>query len=313
MNGKNVTKNKKNCIECNVLFQPNSNAQTICCKTCKNLRAKRIYKPSSYNLTCAECNKKFISLYKKTKFCSHECVVANKKPKPNVYCSNCGKHFHLKPFQEKRVQNPACSKKCGQEIKKTKGWEDYLLLNDMCVVCGGIKSLKYGYSMAKKNKTCSYDCKYIYKTTKPENYKNVFFKFKDEEYKEFHRYVHKKISSLRKRAKDKKLDFDIDTEYLIAIYPPDKICPVLNIPLLRNSTSAINKEFAPSIDRIDNNKGYTKDNVCWMSYRANKFKNEMTFMEIKRLYEFMSNCQVEKKFPEMFGVMHIGKPFNEFL
>lgn len=313
MTGKNVTKNKKNCIECNVLFQPNSNSQIICSEACKNLRAKRIYKRSSCNLTCAECSKKFTSLYKTTKFCSHECVVANKKPKPNVHCSCCGKHFHLKPSRVKRVQSPACSKKCNKELKKTKGWEDYLLLNDMCVVCGGLKSLKYGYSMAKKNKTCSDVCKYIYKTTKPENYKNVFFKFKDAEYKEFHRYVHKKIRNLRKRAKDKKIDFNIDTEYLIAIYPPNKKCPVLNIPFLKNIAPAINKDFAPSIDRIDNNKGYTKDNVCWMSYRANRFKNEMTFMEIKRLYEFMSNCQVEKNFPEMFGVMHIGKPFNEFL
>ena len=279
MSGKNVTKNKKNCVECNVLFQPNSNSQIICSKVCKNLRAKRIYKYHNNN----------------------------------VHCHNCGKHFHLKPFRAKSVQSPACSKKCNKELKKTKGWEDYLLLNDMCVVCGGSKPMKFGYSMAKKNKTCSDDCLYIYKTTKPKNYKNVFFKFKNEEYKEFHRYVHKKIKGLRNRAKDKKLDFNIDTEYLIAIYPPNETCPVLNIPFLRNITSAINKEFAPSIDRIDNSKGYTKDNVCWMSFRANKFKNEMTFIEIGRLYKFMSNCQVEKNFPEMFGVMHIGKPFNEIL
>jgi hypothetical protein len=118
---------------------------------------------------------------------------------------------------------------------------------------------------------------------------------------------------LRKRAKDKKLDFDIDTDHLISIYPPNKKCPVFNIPFLKNIAPAINKDFAASIDRIDNNKGYTKDNVCWMSYRANRLKNDMTFMEIKRLYKFMSDCQLQKNSAKMFGVMFIGKPFNEFL
>lgn len=72
----------------------------------------------------------------------------------------------------------------------------------------------------------------------------------------------------KKRAKYKHLDFTI-TPWDIKI--PD-ICPYLEIPL--NKTGA--KENMPSLDRIDNSKGYTKDNIRVISYKANTMKNNAT-------------------------------------
>ena len=51
------------------------------------------------------------------------------------------------------------------------------------------------------------------------------------------------------------------------------------------------KYYSPSLDRIDPNRGYTKDNIIVMSYRANRIKNDATKEEIKKLAEWIKECQ----------------------
>ena len=41
---------------------------------------------------------------------------------------------------------------------------------------------------------------------------------------------------------------------------------------------------SPSLDRLDNNKGYTKENISVISYKANRIKNDASFEEIEKLY-----------------------------
>lgn len=307
INKKNVTKNKIKCSECCFLFKPSSNSQKTCSESCKKTRTNRLTQPRKYNLTCKECNKNFVNKYSDRKFCSKKCNIANKN-KPNTSCKNCGKKFHAKPSQLKRIKEPSCSKECSNEIRKIKGWENYLSLNDICVVCGKDKSIKFSYSNTKKNKTCSKECKYIYQTTKHEYYEKALYKFKDKNYQELHRYIQNKIRSIKRRAKNKNLKFDLDVFWLISIIPTNRMCPVFNTPMIYKAQN--NKDLSASVDRIDNKKGYTKDNVCWISYKANRLKNEMNIDDIKLIYEFMKFCDIEKKFPEMFGSMFIGKPFN---
>jgi len=62
-------------------------------------------------------------------------------------------------------------------------------------------------------------------------------------------------------------------------------CPILSIEL--NYASFGRSDFSPSIDRIDNSKGYTKDNVTIMSWRANRIKNNGTAEEHKLIYEYL--------------------------
>ena len=162
--------------------------------------------------------------------------------------------------------------------------------------------------MQKKNKTCSKECKYIYQTTTQEYYVKAVHKFKDKNYQELHRYIQNKIKNIKKRAKDKNLKFDLDVFWLISIIPTNRMCPVFKMPMIYKKQN--NKDLAASIDRIDNKKGYTKDNVCWISYKANRLKNEMNLHDVSLIYEFMKFCEIEKKFPEMFGSMFVGKPFN---
>ncbi len=69
------------------------------------------------------------------------------------------------------------------------------------------------------------------------------------------------LSSVKARAKRKRLPFDLVLADLVI---PSE-CPVLGIPLFFSSKKGPN---TPSVDRIDNLKGYTKGNVLIVSLRV---------------------------------------------
>jgi hypothetical protein len=94
-----------------------------------------------------------------------------------------------------------------------------------------------------------------------------------------------RISSLlrgaRLRAEEKNLEFSI-TEKDIVI--PER-CPVLGHRLFFNGEAR--SKNSPSIDRIDNEKGYTPENITIMSYRANELKRNGSLKEFKKLVEWI--------------------------
>lgn len=76
----------------------------------------------------------------------------------------------------------------------------------------------------------------------------------------------------KRRAKKKKLDFDLCLEDIVL---PEK-CPYLNIELGMD----LELDARYSVDRIDNSKGYIKGNVEVISYRANRLKNNANSAEL---------------------------------
>jgi len=91
------------------------------------------------------------------------------------------------------------------------------------------------------------------------------------------------INGAKQRAKRAGIEFSI-TEDDFEI--PD-ICPVLGIKIHR--TKRNNFSNSPSIDRIDNNKGYVPDNIMIVSRRLNILKKDATLKELVRIGEFYAD------------------------
>lgn len=80
------------------------------------------------------------------------------------------------------------------------------------------------------------------------------------------------------RAREKGLPFEITQD---DIKIPD-VCPLLGIPLIHGKTQRPT-DNSPSLDRIDSSKGYTRDNVWVISFRANAIKRDASPEELMRL------------------------------
>jgi len=79
------------------------------------------------------------------------------------------------------------------------------------------------------------------------------------------------LNSAKRRARDKKYKFNIEVSDINI----PTMCPILDIPILRVYTEgkkAGPTPNSPSLDRIDNTKGYVKGNVQVISHLANTMK-----------------------------------------
>ena len=83
-------------------------------------------------------------------------------------------------------------------------------------------------------------------------------------------------------AKDVGREFNLIEE---DIKIPD-VCPVFKTPFEFSSQSE-DRQNSPSIDRFDNSKGYIKDNINIISWRANKLKADGTLKEFEDLVNWM--------------------------
>lgn len=111
-----------------------------------------------------------------------------------------------------------------------------------------------------------------------------------EEYKENHREWEKDyrrrfpekalLRSCRKRARREGREFELEESDIII----PAICPILETPIVY--ASEIRGEW-PSVDRVDNSKGYIKGNVRVISYKANRLKGDMTLKQVRNLLALM--------------------------
>jgi hypothetical protein len=69
------------------------------------------------------------------------------------------------------------------------------------------------------------------------------------------------------RALKKGIEFNIEVSDIII----PEICPILGLPIKKAIDG--NRDLSPSLDRIDNNKGYIKGNIQVISFKANAMKS----------------------------------------
>lgn len=80
----------------------------------------------------------------------------------------------------------------------------------------------------------------------------------------------------KQRAKQRGMEFSLSVEDIVV---PD-VCPAIGIAINVNSGKPGAYKNSPSLDRIDNNKGYTKDNIQVLSQCANAMKGAATTDEL---------------------------------
>lgn len=85
------------------------------------------------------------------------------------------------------------------------------------------------------------------------------------------------------RSKNKGYSFNITLKDIII----PTYCPILKIPIIPGTKG--NYRNTPTIDRVDNNKGYTKDNIQIISMLANTMKSSATEENLKSFVQFYYN------------------------
>ncbi len=87
----------------------------------------------------------------------------------------------------------------------------------------------------------------------------------------------------QQRARKTGIEFNLNKE---DIHVPD-ICPILGIELICHTGKPGGRKQSPALDRIDSNKGYTKDNIQVISHLANQMKSHATPAEMLKFAEWV--------------------------
>jgi len=91
------------------------------------------------------------------------------------------------------------------------------------------------------------------------------------------------LGRAKKRVKVSGLEFSITAR---DIEPFPEICPVLGLALNWERAGRAAGD-SPSLDRLDNRKGYIRGNVMIISNRANMIKQDATAEEVQAVADFM--------------------------
>ena len=86
------------------------------------------------------------------------------------------------------------------------------------------------------------------------------------------------LSFARRRSLKNNIEFSITKQDIINIFPKNNCCPIF-----KTKFTVGNKIHCPksaTLDKIDNSKGYTPNNIHIISYKANQIKNNATLNEI---------------------------------
>lgn len=88
----------------------------------------------------------------------------------------------------------------------------------------------------------------------------------------------------RSRAKKRKIECSLSIDDIII----PEFCPVLGIRLKHNTGKS--GDDSPTLDRKKLDVGYTPENVCVISSRANRIKNNASPEELAKVLAYSLEC-----------------------
>lgn len=146
----------------------------------------------------------------------------------------------------------------------------------VCVVCN-----KSFIANRKNRLYCTKKCRHKFdRQNKPEKIK-LYAKTHYENKRLANRVEQTIWENARGRARQHNIPFTITVEDILKC---PQFCPILGLELKRNFKIA--GPDSPSLDRIDNSKGYILGNVRIISNKANSNKGNLSLAEIERLYHY---------------------------
>jgi hypothetical protein len=148
-----------------------------------------------------------------------------------------------------------------------------MLIDRICGTCKVLKNISKFHRNKSRSSGYCFECKVCLNTRKRKRTSLKLNKIQSKETEMIH--------SSKGRAKKKNIEHSIT---ISDIFIPD-MCPVLSIPLVKNSN--IICDGSPTLDRIDPNIGYVKTNIMVISHKANRIKNNATVGEIFKVAEFL--------------------------
>lgn len=173
--------------------------------------------------------------------------------KPSWLCKcDCGKELTVRGKSLRSKQTLSC----GCYNREATSHNNNLERDGSCILCGK----EYRYCAPVKKIYCSKKCADSIKSTYGKNFKKTLKSL-------LHR------SKTCKRVRNKELRFDLDYDFLLALFRKQSgRCSKTGVKFVLPQVARRNP-WSPSIDRIDSSKGYTKDNiqlVCWI-YNISKY------------------------------------------
>lgn len=195
-------------------------------------------------------------------------------------CKTCGKELPIDEFQKSKQSTDGHLNSC----KKCRGAFQNTPDVIKCPVCGETKPY-YDFYVAPRSVTGRmWACKHCIDSKPSEMSDQVYRRKYDSEYKdkinsakrdEFSRHINRyMLTRAKQRAERNGLEFNLELEDIVI---PD-ICPLLEVPIVLGTKE--DYEYSPSLDRIDNTKGYVKGNVWVISKKANSMKNSASPQEL---------------------------------
>ena len=99
------------------------------------------------------------------------------------------------------------------------------------------------------------------------------------------------FSSARMRARKMNIEFSITEQDIKELLDKTTVCPLRQVTFQRGKNQKPH-DNSPSLDRIDSTKGYTKDNIQIISYKANTSKNTTTLEIYEKIVIGLKNNKI---------------------